>query len=70
MNKNRQNKQDQKFNHKLNHLQGFVGLANWNFESPSFDEIKAYDNHGRNLQSKAIFSALKRMRVWLKAKFK
>lgn len=57
--------QQQKFNRKLNHLQGFIGMPNWNFDSPTFDEIKEYEQCGRKLQAKAFQSFSKRLKSWL-----
>ena len=65
---NRQRKKDERFERKLNHLQGFVGMPNWNFNSPSFDEIKEYDRIGRQLQHKAKLSFLKRVVKFFKVK--
>lgn len=53
--------QDEQFERKLNHLQGVVGMPNWNFGSPTFDEIKEYDRIGRQLQHKAKLGFLKRV---------
>ena len=43
------NKLDQKFNNQLNHMQGFIGMPNWN--SPSFEEKKHEYSH-RKLKAK------------------
>ena len=43
------NKQDQKFDNQINHLQGFIGMPNWN--SPSFEEQKHQQSH-RKLKAK------------------
>lgn len=65
---NRQRKKDERFERKVNHLQGFVGMPNWNFNSPSFDEIKEYDRIGRQLQHKAKLGFLKRVVKFIKIK--
>ena len=36
-----------------------------NAKSPSIEDIKKYDQLGRDLQSKAIFSMLKSIKSWL-----
>ena len=59
------NTQEEKFERKLNHLQGFIGMPNWNFESPTFDEIKEHDRRGRELQAKAIHSTTKRIKDFM-----
>jgi hypothetical protein len=43
------NKQDQKFDNQINHLQGFIGMPNWN--SPSFEEQNHQQSH-RKLKAK------------------
>ncbi len=58
---NRKLEQDEKFERKMNHLQGVVGMPNWSFGSPTFDEIKEYDRIGRQLQHKAKLGFLKRV---------
>jgi hypothetical protein len=46
--KHSNNRQDQKFENQLNHMQGFIGMPNWN--SPSFEEQK-YEQSRRKLKA-------------------
>ena len=48
----KQNSQNDKFNQQLNHLQSVVGLANWQFSSPTQAQMKAYEQKGRQLRAK------------------
>lgn len=59
------NSEQYRFERKLNHLQGFVGLPNWNFGSPTFDEIKEFDRRGRALQAESIHFTGKKLKKWL-----
>ncbi len=48
----KQNSQNDKFNRQLNHLQGVVGLANWQFSSPTQAQMKAYEQEARRLHAR------------------
>lgn len=50
--------QDNKFSQQLTHLQSVVGLANWNMSRPTMEDLKAFEQRGRQLQSKAIRQAI------------
>lgn len=58
------NSEQAKFERKLNHLQGFVGLPNWGFGSPTFDEIKEFDRRGKALQAESIHSTGIKLKQW------
>ncbi len=60
---------DKKFNQKLNHLQGFMGMPNWNFGSPTFDEIQEYDKQGRKLQAQAMSSMTNKLKQYFERAF-
>lgn len=47
-------------------FQEFYGLSTGNYKSPSFDEIKKYEQLGRDLQSKAIFATIKTLIFYTK----
>jgi len=51
---------------KVKTFQEFYGLPIEDYKSPSFDEIKKYDQLGRDLQSKAIFAAIKTLIFYTK----
>ncbi len=55
-----QTRQNQKFEQRLNHLQGVMGMPHWSTTGPSLEQIRAYDQHGRKLQSSAIQKAVRR----------
>ena len=46
-------------------FQEFYSLSAGDYKSCSFDEITIYDQLGRNLQSQAIFDAIKIAKIWL-----
>lgn len=56
--KHSNSRQNQKFENQLNHMQGFIGMPNWN--SPSFEEQKHQQSH-RKL--KAIQARDRRERI-------
>lgn len=69
MKKSIKNCEQVRFERKLNHLQGFVGLSNWEFGSPTFDEIKEFDRRGRELQAASFHSLGNKLKRWLKGLF-
>ena len=61
------NKQDQKFDNQINHLQGFIGMPNWN--SPSFEEQKHQQSH-RTLKAKQARDRRERVALLLISAYK
>ncbi len=71
--KNSNNKQDMKFNNQVNHMQGFIGMPQWNYRNPSLSESREYDR--RILEKQALGfkpkrqSLLNRLNGWLMTTF-
>ncbi len=62
--KHSNNRQDQKFENQLNHMQGFIGMSNWNYRNPSFEEIREHDRRVLKLQAQKIHSSSKSTSKW------
>jgi len=62
--------QNTSFNRKLNHYQSVIGLANWNFASPTYEQIKSFESRGRSLQAAAIRKSSRSFAKWLWIKSK
>ena len=53
--------QEQKFQRKLNHLQGFIGMPNWNLEKPSYHKTREYEQRAGKMQAETVGGGLKKM---------
>ncbi len=61
----KQDPNQDKFGLQLRHLQSVAGLPHWNFKSPTIEDLKAYDQKGRDLQADAISSSIGAAYQWL-----
>lgn len=55
--------QNDAFRKRLDNWQGVIGLASWNYSSPTFDQLRNSESQGRALQAKAIRISLS---IWTK----
>ena len=52
--KNSNYKHNRKFERQVSHMQGFIGMPQWNYRNPSLEEIREYDRRILEEQAKGF----------------